>query len=165
MCKSCRAPRLDRRAFLLQLVPALVFAALPLPTARAGAAVVELPAPKPADVCPVCGTAVAQNPQWIATVLYQDGAADHFDGPRDFFKYLLDMKKVRGRADARANRAHGRDKLLRRFAHRRRERLVCAWLRRAWPKGARSWCPSRTSSMPRSLRATTVASASSVSRT
>ncbi len=82
-----------RRAFLLQLAPVLVYAALPFPAARAGAAVLELPAPKPEDVCPVCGAAVAQNPQWIATVLYQDGAADHFDGPKDFFKYLMDMKK------------------------------------------------------------------------
>ena len=94
MTQYRRGIHLRRRAFLLQLVPALVvYAALPLPTARAGAAVVELPEPKPEDVCPVCGAAVAQNPQWIATVLYQDGAADHFDGPKDFFKYLMDMKK------------------------------------------------------------------------
>ena len=25
--------------------------------------------------------------------LYKDGYADHFDGAKDFFKYLLDMKK------------------------------------------------------------------------
>ena len=98
MCKSCRAHRLGRRAFVLQLAPALVLAALaPLPV-HAAAASLELPAPQPSDVCPVCGMFVAKYPQWIATVLYQDGHADHFDGPKDLFKYLADMKKyARGR--------------------------------------------------------------------
>ena len=87
-----------RRAFVLQLAPALILAALaPLP-ARAAVASLELPAPQPSDVCPVCGMFVAKYPQWIATVLYQDGHADHFDGPKDLFKYLADMKKyARGR--------------------------------------------------------------------
>ena len=98
MCKSCRAPRLDRRTFVLRLAPALVFAALPFSPAGAGAAPLDLPAPRPTDVCPVCGMFVAKYPQWIATVLYQDGHADHFDGPKDLCKYLLDMKKyARGR--------------------------------------------------------------------
>ncbi len=98
MCESCRAPRLGRRAFVLQLPPALALAALSLSTARAGAAGLDLPAPQASDVCPVCGMFVAKYPHWIATVLYQDGHADHFDGPKDLFKYLLDMKKyARGR--------------------------------------------------------------------
>jgi copper chaperone NosL len=96
MSQYCRGIHLRRRAFLQQLAPVLVYAVLPLQTARAGAAVLELPAPKPEDVCPVCGAAAAQNPQWIATVLYQDGAADHFDVPKDFFKYLLNMNKYAG---------------------------------------------------------------------
>jgi copper chaperone NosL len=98
MCKSCRPPSPGRRAFVLQLAPALVLAALPFSPVHAGAAVLDLPAPRPSDVCPVCGMFVAKYPHWIATVLYQDGHADHFDGPKDFFKYLLDMKKyARGR--------------------------------------------------------------------
>jgi nitrous oxide reductase accessory protein NosL len=36
---------------------------------------------------------VAKYPHWIATVLFQDGHADHFDGGKDFFKYMLDIKK------------------------------------------------------------------------
>lgn len=59
----------------------------------AGAAKVDLPMPGPYDSCPVCGMFPARYPDWIATVLYQDGHADHFDGAKDFFKYLLDMSK------------------------------------------------------------------------
>ena len=98
MCKSCQAARLGRRAFVLGLAAAPILAASPFSTASAGAARLDLPAPRPTDVCPVCGMFVAKYPQWIATVLYQDGAAGHFDGPKDLFKYLLDMKKyARGR--------------------------------------------------------------------
>jgi nitrous oxide reductase accessory protein NosL len=94
MCKSDHPPRIGRRAFVLQLAPALMFAAWQAASSvRAGAAALDLPAPKATDVCPVCGMFVAKYPQWIASVLYQDGSTDHFDGPKDFFKYLLDMKK------------------------------------------------------------------------
>jgi copper chaperone NosL len=98
MCKSCQVTRLGRRVFMLRLAAAPILAALPFSPAMGGPAPLDLPEPKPRDVCPVCGMFVAKYPQWIATVLYQDGAADHFDGPKDFFKYLLDMKKyARGR--------------------------------------------------------------------
>jgi copper chaperone NosL len=98
MCKSCQAASLGRRAFVLALAAAPILAVLPFSTASASAAPLDLPAPQPGDVCPVCGMFVAKYPQWIATVLHQDGAASHFDGPKDFFKYLLDMKKyARGR--------------------------------------------------------------------
>ncbi len=53
----------------------------------------ELPAPAPQDTCPVCGMFVAKYPEWIATVLYRDGHAHHFDGAKDMFKYLLDLEK------------------------------------------------------------------------
>jgi nitrous oxide reductase accessory protein NosL len=36
---------------------------------------------------------VASYPYWIATVLWRDGKAVHFDGAKDFFKYLQDLKK------------------------------------------------------------------------
>ena len=52
----------------------------------------ELPAPGPADTCPVCGMFVARYPEWIATVVYRDGHAHHFDGAKDLFKYLLDLQ-------------------------------------------------------------------------
>jgi nitrous oxide reductase accessory protein NosL len=54
---------------------------------------VDLPAPGPKDTCPVCGMFVAKYPEWVATVLYKDGHAHHFDGAKDLFKYLLDLPK------------------------------------------------------------------------
>jgi len=53
----------------------------------------KTPEPNPRDTCLVCGMFVAHYPNWISTVLYNDGKSHHFDGPRDLFTYLLDMKK------------------------------------------------------------------------
>lgn len=54
---------------------------------------VRVPGPEAASTCPVCGMFVAKYPEWIATVLYQDGHAHHFDGAKDLFKYLLDLPR------------------------------------------------------------------------
>ena len=53
----------------------------------------QLPAPGPKDTCPVCGMFVSLYPDWVATALYQDGHAHHFDGAKDLFKYLLNLPK------------------------------------------------------------------------
>ncbi len=53
----------------------------------------DLPKPGPRDTCPVCGMFVAKYPAWVATALYQDGHAHHFDGAKDLFKYLNDLPK------------------------------------------------------------------------
>jgi copper chaperone NosL len=52
---------------------------------------VVVPAPAPADTCPVCGMFVARYPQWIATAVWKDGTAVHFDGSKDLFTYLLKL--------------------------------------------------------------------------
>jgi nitrous oxide reductase accessory protein NosL len=67
-----------------------VVALLALHGPAAPAAEVTVPAPGPEDTCPVCGMFVARYPEWVATVLYRDGAALHFDGAKDLFKFLLD---------------------------------------------------------------------------
>jgi nitrous oxide reductase accessory protein NosL len=54
---------------------------------------VEVPAPSPTDVCPVCGMFVTKYPQWVATLVYKDGTAVYFDGAKDLFKYLFDLPK------------------------------------------------------------------------
>jgi copper chaperone NosL len=54
---------------------------------------VVTPDPTPRDTCPVCGMFVAKYPSWIATVVYKDGHAHQFDGPKDLFKYLLNLSK------------------------------------------------------------------------
>lgn len=92
----CHSTHCNRRRFLRLGVASLL--ALPgLPALAAlpagNAEIIELPKPGPRDACPVCGMFPAQYPDWVATVLFKDGHADHFDGAKDMFKYLFDMKK------------------------------------------------------------------------
>lgn len=57
------------------------------------------PMPTDSDSCPVCGMFPARYPDWIATILFEDGHAEQFDGAKDMFKYLLDMEKyAKGRS-------------------------------------------------------------------
>jgi nitrous oxide reductase accessory protein NosL len=51
------------------------------------------PIPNAKEACPVCGMLVAKYPNWIATVVYANGDAHHFDGPKDFFKYVLNTSR------------------------------------------------------------------------
>lgn len=62
--------------------------ALALPVGAQG-----FPEPKPRDLCPVCGMVVSKYPAWIASVVYKDGHAHHFDGAKDLFKYLFDVQR------------------------------------------------------------------------
>jgi nitrous oxide reductase accessory protein NosL len=45
------------------------------------------------DKCPVCGMFVAKYPDMIAEIVFKDGTYAAFDGPKDMFRYYLDMKK------------------------------------------------------------------------
>jgi copper chaperone NosL len=49
--------------------------------------------PSPKDKCPVCGMFVAKYPDFLAEVIFSDGSYAFFDGAKDMFKYLLDMRK------------------------------------------------------------------------
>lgn len=51
------------------------------------------PKPGPKDLCPVCGMLVSKYPNWIATIVYKDGHAHHFDGAKDLFKLWFDPPK------------------------------------------------------------------------
>jgi nitrous oxide reductase accessory protein NosL len=96
MCHHAHHPEntISRRLVLLALGLSPL-AALPR-LALADAAKVTLPPPGERDACPVCGMFPIKYPDWIATVLYKDGHAHHFDGAKDLFKYLLDMAKYAG---------------------------------------------------------------------
>lgn len=48
------------------------------------------PRPGAKDLCPVCGMLVAKYPNWVATIVYKDGHAHHFDGAKDMFKFWFD---------------------------------------------------------------------------
>lgn len=82
-----------RRALLAALPAAALMVGLVPRTGRAEAPGVALPAPGPRDACPVCGMFPAKYPDWVATILWNDGQAVHFDGAKDFFKYLGDLEK------------------------------------------------------------------------
>jgi copper chaperone NosL len=45
------------------------------------------------DKCPVCGMFVAKYPDWTSSVLFKDGSVAFFDGPKDMFKYLFNLKR------------------------------------------------------------------------
>jgi len=53
----------------------------------AAAAFAAPPRPGPMDTCPVCGMLVSKYPNWVATIVYKDGHAHHFDGAKDMFKF------------------------------------------------------------------------------
>jgi len=73
---------------------ALLLLVLALPAwAGTGLAPVAFPDPRPRDLCPVCGMVVSKYPPWIATVVYRDGHAHHFDGAKDLYKYLFDVPR------------------------------------------------------------------------
>jgi copper chaperone NosL len=67
-------------ALLLSLWVALAVAQMP-------------PKPGPKDLCPVCGMLVSKYPNWVATIVYKDGHAHHFDGAKDMFKFWFDPPK------------------------------------------------------------------------
>jgi nitrous oxide reductase accessory protein NosL len=50
-------------------------------------------APAPKDKCPVCGMFVAKFPDWVMRVGFKDGTSVFFDGGKDMFKFLLNVKK------------------------------------------------------------------------
>ena len=83
----------NRRSFLGGAVMCMAACMPSLSPLRADAARLEIPMPGPRDACPVCGMFPARYPDWVATVLYRDGHAHHFDGAKDMFKYLLDLPK------------------------------------------------------------------------
>ena len=85
----------DRRTFMKRICGGLAAGSVFLyrGPARADSQRLDTPPPGPGDTCPVCGMFVAKYPEWIATIVFGDGTAVHFDGAKDMFKYLLDMAK------------------------------------------------------------------------
>jgi nitrous oxide reductase accessory protein NosL len=47
----------------------------------------------PKGGCAVCGMQVANFPDWAAVITFRDGAQAWFDGPKDLFTFLLDLKQ------------------------------------------------------------------------
>jgi copper chaperone NosL len=56
-------------------------------------AVETMPKPTVKDKCPVCGMFISKYPDWTSAVIFKDGSRVFFDGPKDMFKYLFDLKR------------------------------------------------------------------------
>ena len=57
------------------------------------AAETKMPKPTVKDKCPVCGMFISKYPDWTSVILFKDGSRAFFDGPKDMFKYLIDLKR------------------------------------------------------------------------
>ena len=80
------------RSKCLLILSGLCLLGFLLPSAP-GAADNGMPKPTAKDKCPVCGMFVAKYPDWLAAVRLRDGSHVFFDGAKDMFKYLQDMKR------------------------------------------------------------------------
>jgi copper chaperone NosL len=49
--------------------------------------------PSTKDKCPVCGMFVAKYPDWLAQIIFRDGTAFFFDGPKDMFRFYVNLKR------------------------------------------------------------------------
>jgi len=88
---------------LCRLLLAALLGNLAAGAARAADGAPVPPAAK--DKCPVCGMFVAKYPDFVAEVVYADGGYAVFDGAKDLFKYLQNLRKYapsRRAADIRA---------------------------------------------------------------
>jgi len=77
------------RRFLLTLL----LAGLPLALWAGPKSAQKAKGPLPKGNCAVCGMYVANFPEWAAVISFKDGAQAWFDGPKDLFTYLLDLKR------------------------------------------------------------------------
>jgi copper chaperone NosL len=57
------------------------------------AAETKIPQATARDKCPVCGMFIAKYPDWSTLIVFKDGSRAFFDGSKDMFKYLFDLKK------------------------------------------------------------------------
>ena len=55
-------------------------------------------APGAKDRCAVCGMFVAPYPNWVSIVQFKDGTKAYFDGPKDMFTYVFNLKKYNSAA-------------------------------------------------------------------
>jgi copper chaperone NosL len=53
----------------------------------------RIPKPSATDKCPVCGMFVAKYPDWVMAIRFRDGSRVYFDGAKDMFRYLFDLKR------------------------------------------------------------------------
>ena len=89
MCNDIRSDFMKKTAVLI--VGFLVISAFMFTGAFAGVKPPLKPSEK--DKCAVCGMFVAKYPDWVSQIIFRDGARAFFAGPKDMFKYYVNMKK------------------------------------------------------------------------
>jgi nitrous oxide reductase accessory protein NosL len=52
--------------------------------------------PGKGEKCPVCGMFAYKYPDWAAEIVFADGRHEVFDGAKDLFRYLFDMRRFGG---------------------------------------------------------------------
>ena len=73
--------------YLIAMICLVVLAAAPVSAER------KPVKPTPNDKCPVCGMFVSKYPDMVAEIIFTDGTYAVFDGPKDMFRFYLDIKK------------------------------------------------------------------------
>ena len=81
------------------LIQAIFIVLLTVPLATGAGKEAAKPSKK--DKCPVCGMFVYKYPDWLAEIIFKDGAVDFFDGAKDVFKCYFNLKKYRPRKNKR----------------------------------------------------------------
>ncbi len=82
----------ERRALLIITGILIALAGLMMLGAQTVPGAAQPPAkPSAANKCPVCGMFVAGFPDFLAAVVFQDGAVAYFDGCKDMFRFLFDV--------------------------------------------------------------------------
>ena len=96
MAETRRRPREKGRkdmrgAGMLAVLVLACFLSFPVLTAQGAENAFVKPGSN--DKCPVCGMLVESYPNWWAAVVFTDGTRAFFDGPKDMFKYISNLKK------------------------------------------------------------------------
>lgn len=77
----------------IRITTVILVASILLPVLASAADDPEPLKPGPEEKCQVCGMFVAKFPAWVTQVSFNDGETAFFDGPKDMFKYLFNLKK------------------------------------------------------------------------
>ncbi len=78
---------------LLPIILVIICVCLSAFAAGSGDSNLLVPKPAAKDKCPVCGMFVAKYPDWVMVVLFREGSPAFFDGTKDMFKYLFNIKR------------------------------------------------------------------------
>jgi nitrous oxide reductase accessory protein NosL len=82
-----------RTAIMTAIITTILGASVQLTLAAGAARAAEPFTPTDKDKCAVCGMFVKSYEKWVSQIVFKDGTYAFFDGPKDMFKYYLDIPK------------------------------------------------------------------------